>query len=237
MSIETRAHGPADLARRVDGRTQQMHPRSQYEIARHALPKIVKFVPVGPHVGSRSRHRILLAFGFVACRARMQTLAHVGMAIENSDRGRRCRKCAIAGDQRQENSSGDFHSECARASGIALYTASRNALCKGTLPNGRYWVNRTAVILFLGSTQKSVSAAPSQKNSPTAPDASFASAGGRMRTAKSMPKPTWPLLGSQEVSLTSAGIASVAINCTVSGLRMRLPSSSPPFCSMRAKRM
>jgi hypothetical protein len=47
----------------------------------------------------------------------------------------------------------------------------------------------TAVILFLGSTQKSVSAAPSQKNSPTAPEASVASAGGRMRTAKSMPNP------------------------------------------------
>src|SRR5271165_310609 len=88
--------------------------------------------------------------------------------------------------------------QCAKASGIAAYTASRNALCNGTLPNGRYCVNSTAVISFLGSTQKSVSAAPSQKNSPTAPEASCASAGGLVRTAKSMPKPTLPLLGSQE---------------------------------------
>ena len=50
-----------------------------------------------------------------------------------------------------------------------------------------------------------------------------------MRTAKSMPKRTRPLLGSQEVSVTSLGIASVAIRLMVSGFKMRLPSSSRHF--------
>ena len=30
--------------------------------------------------------------------------------------------------------------------------------------------------------------------------------GGAMRTAKSMPKPTWPLLGSHDLSVTSFGM-------------------------------
>src|ERR1700722_19297306 len=107
-----------------------------------------------------------------------------------------------------EAGAGWAQAQCANASGKSSYTASRNALCRGTLPNGRYWVNKTAVILFFGSTQNRVSAAPSQKNSPTAPEASPASAGWRMRTAKSMPNPTNPLLGSHEVSVTSAGMAS-----------------------------
>ncbi len=71
---------------------------------------------------------------------------------------------------------------------VATTTASRNALCRCTRSNGRIWVNNTAAMLFFGSTQNKVLAAPSQKNSPTAPEDSLASFGGATRTAKSMPK-------------------------------------------------
>ena len=100
-------------------------------------------------------------------------------------------------------------------------------LVQRTLSNGRICVNNTAVMSFFGSTQNNVLAAPSQKNSPTAPEDSCASFGGAMRTAKSMPKPTCPLLGSQDLSVTSFGMASVAMSFTVSGLRMRARPELP----------
>ena len=58
-----------------------------------------------------------------------------------------------------------------------------------------------------------------------------------MRTAKSMPKPTCPLVGSHDLSVTSFGMASVAMSCTVSGLRTRARPSFPPPSSMRANFM
>ena len=92
----------------------------------------------------------------------------------------------------------------ARAPADRCDTPRRGKSCAAsTLSNGRICVNNTAAMSFFGSTQNSVLAAPSQKNSPTAPEASLASLGGAMRTAKSMPKPTCPLPGSHDLSVTS----------------------------------
>jgi hypothetical protein len=66
---------------------------------------------------------------------------------------------------------------------------------------------------------------------------SCASFGGATRTAKSMPKPTCPLDGSQDFSVTSFGIASVAMSLTVSGFKMRARTSLPPPNNMRANFM
>src|SRR5687768_15768599 len=75
------------------------------------------------------------------------------------------------------------------------YMASRKRLWSFTLSKGTSCVNKTAVSSLAGSTQNTVLAAPSQKNSPTAPLFSSLLAGGCVRTAKSIPKPTRPLLG------------------------------------------
>jgi hypothetical protein len=52
-----------------------------------------------------------------------------------------------------------------------------------------------------------------------------------------MPKPTCPLLGSQDRSVTLSERWLVAISRTVSGRRRRMLSSTLPLTSMRAKRM
>src|SRR6478736_2913864 len=113
------------------------------------------------------------------------------------------------------------------------YTASRKPLC--TLPsNGTTCTNNTAVISFTGSTQNKVLAAPSQKNSPTTPLFSAADAGGRSLTAKSIPKPTCPLVGSHMRCEMVSDNWLVAISCTVSGFKMAVLPNTPSFTSMRA---
>jgi hypothetical protein len=115
---------------------------------------------------------------------------------------------------------------------IVAMTASRKAVQVDLGTAASAWQQRDVFV-----TQNRVLAAPSQKNSPTAPDDSLASFGGAMRTAKSIPNPTCPLPGSHDFSVTSFGMASVAMSFTVSGLRMRARPSFPPPSNMRANFM
>src|SRR5580700_1350994 len=91
--------------------------------------------------------------------------------------------------------------------------------------NGMVWTKKTVARWLAGSTQNRVEAAPSQKNSPTAPRFSSGFCGWDTRTAKSRPKPTEPLVGRKRRSVMRGSNWSVHINFTVDGLNMRAPST------------
>src|SRR5687768_5191411 len=113
------------------------------------------------------------------------------------------------------------------------YIASRKTLCN-LRSNGIICTNKTAVSSLTGSTQNNVLAAPSQKNSPTIPWFSSLLAGGRVRTAKSTPKPTEPLLGSHMRCDMVSDKWLVAISLTVSGFKTVALPNLPLFTSIRA---
>src|SRR5205085_7002544 len=83
---EVGAHGPPELAMRLDSGARELCPRREDEVAPQALPYEMEVVTVEPHVGAGAGDRVLAPRGIVDHRARVPGLAHVGLTVEDTER-------------------------------------------------------------------------------------------------------------------------------------------------------
>src|SRR6266478_8361585 len=86
ICLKTRTNDPADLPMCFYALTDECRSRGQDEISLHALPDEMELIVVRPHIGARAGHGVFLFIVIVDDRAWLINLAHIALALEQTQR-------------------------------------------------------------------------------------------------------------------------------------------------------
>ncbi len=85
LRVQARSDDPSEFSVRIHSLAQESRVRAKYEIAGQSFPDEIKFIGIEPHIGARSLHDVLLAFGVEQNRSRNIGGSDIRIAVEESD--------------------------------------------------------------------------------------------------------------------------------------------------------